>query len=1044
MRIVEWLLKNRFLVFGVTAALSVAGFVAWKRLPIDAFPDVTNTQVMILTKAPGLAALDVEQRVSFPIEQEMRGLPRVLQVRSLSKAELSQVVVVFEDGAETYWTRQIVFERLAGAREHLPPGVEPELGPISTGLGEIFQYTLEGEGLSPMDLRTIQDWILSPQLRPIAGVNEVNSFGGEVKQYQVLVHPDRLVKYRLGVRDVSEAIERSNGNAGGGVVVSGWEQTYLRGVGLLRDVPDIERIVLGAFDGAPVYLRDVADVVIGAEPRQGAVTRDGKGEAVAGMVIMLKGANAKDVVSGVKDAIGKAQGTLPPGARINVFYDRTSLIEACIETVVDALLEGGIFVVLVLFVFVAELRTAMVVLFSLPFTFLVSFIVMGAAGLTSNLMSLGGLAFSVGMVVDASIVVVENVRRHLAHDTERSRHDVIAMAIREVARPVAFSVLVIAVILVPLYALEGVEGKMFAPLATTMLIALLVSLAVALTAVPVLSASLLRQVPEKEFRFVRRFHEGYLRLLRRAVAHPHRTMAISTVVLVLAGGLTPLVGTEFMPPLDEGSIAINVVRLPNASLAGSVNVASYMETRLREFPEVDTVVSKTGRAEISEDPMGPEQTDVFVMLKPRRAWETGRDKAALVEAIRQELSTVPGLRLSFSQPIALRVNELISGVKSDLAVKVFGPDLEVLKGFADRIGAAVGGVAGAGDVKVEQVSGMPQFDLDIDREAAARHGIGVGDVNDTIETAIGGRQATTLIEGQRRFAVTVRFPEERRNDVDVIGRLLVPGPDGGRVPLAQLAKVKLVEAPAQVSRENGMRRVVVEANVRGRDLGGFVEDVRARIAGIERELPPGYYLQLGGQFENQQRAMRRLAVVVPVALGLVFLLLYLALGSVPYALLVLANLPFALVGGVVAVVAFGMPLSVSAAVAFIVLLGVAVQNGVVLVAFFRQLRERGLSVAETVEQGCNLRFRPLLMTALTSFIGHLPMLYATGSGADIQKPLAVVVMGGLVTSTLLTLLVVPTVYALLFEDGASAGGVPADDVGTASAHRAAAARHSAP
>jgi cobalt-zinc-cadmium resistance protein CzcA len=553
---------------------------------------------------------------------------------------------------------------------------------------------------------------------------------------------------------------------------------------------------------------------------------------------------------------------------------------------------------------------------------------------------------------------------------------------------------------------------MFAPLATTMLIALLVSLAVALTVVPVLSATLLRQEPEKEFRFVRRFHQGYLRLLGRAVAHPKRTIAVSTVLLVLSTALVPLIGTEFMPPLDEGSIAVNVVRLPNASLGGSVNVASYMEKRLREFPEVETVVSKTGRAEISEDPMGPEQTDVFVMLKPRKAWGTGRDKAELVEAIREELSDVPGLRLSFSQPIALRVNELISGVKSDLAVKVFGPDLDVLKGFADRIGAALGGVPGAGDVKVEQVSGMPQYDLDIDREAAARYGIRVGDVNDTIETAIGGREASTLIEGQRRFAITVRFPEQSRNDIEEIGRLLVPGPEGERVPLAQLAKVNLVEAPAQVSRENGMRRVVIEANVRGRDLGGFVEDVRARISGIEKELPAGYYLRLGGQFENQERAMQRLAIVVPVALALVFLLLYLALGSLAYAALVLLNLPFALVGGVIAVVVFRMPLSVSAAVAFIVLLGIAVQNGVVLVAFFRQLRERGLSVAETVEQGCNLRFRPLLMTALTSFIGHLPMLYATGSGADIQKPLAVVVMGGLVTSTLLTLLVLPAIYAL--------------------------------
>jgi heavy metal efflux system protein len=590
---------------------------------------------------------------------------------------------------------------------------------------------------------------------------------------------------------------------------------------------------------------------------------------------------------------------------------------------------------------------------------------------------------------------------------------VIAMAIEEVARPVAFSVLVIAVILVPLYALEGVEGKMFAPLATTMLIALLVSLAVALTVVPVLASTLLKQEPEKEFELVRRLHAGYVRLLRRAIARPRRTLAVSAVLLVLSTALVPLIGTEFMPPLDEGSIAINVVRLPDASLAGSVNVSTYMEQRLREFPEVEAVVSKTGRAEISEDPMGPEQTDVFVMLKPRKAWASGRDKAALVEAIRKELSDVPGLRLSFSQPIALRVNELISGVKSDLAVKVFGPDLEVLKRFADRIGAAVGGVRGAGDVKVEQVSGMPQYDLEIDREAAARHGIRVGDVNDTIETAIGGRVASTLIEGQRRFAITVRFPEEHRKDIAEIGRLLVAGPDGRRVPLAQLAKVNLVEAPAQVSRENGMRRVVVEANVRGRDLGGFVEDVRARIQGLEKELPPGYYLRLGGQFENQERAMQRLAIVVPVALALVFLLLYLALGSVAYAALVLLNLPFALVGGVIAVVLFRMPLSVSAAVAFIVLLGIAVQNGVVLVAFFKQLRERGLSVADTVEQGCSLRFRPLLMTALTSFIGHLPMLYATGSGADIQRPLAVVVMGGLVTSTLLTLLVLPTLYAAL-------------------------------
>jgi len=1005
------LLRNRFLVLLATGILLFAGGVAWMRLPVDAFPDVTNTQVMILTKAPGLAAVDIEQRVSYPIEQVMRGLPKVKQVRSISKAGLSQVVIIFEDGVETYWTRQVVFERLAMVREELPPGVDPELGPNSTGLGEIFQYTLEGEGQDAMELRTIQDWLVAPLLKPIPGVNEVNSFGGHVKQYQVLIAPDKLLKYGLTASEVVEAVERNNANAGGGVVVRGWEQVYLRGVGLLEDIPDIEQIVLKSQDGVPVCVRDVAEVVIGAEPRQGAVTRDGKGEVVAGMIIMLKGENSQDVVSRVKEAVGKVEGTLPQGVRINVFYDRTSLIEACIKTVIDALLEGGIFVILVLFLFVAEFRTALIVVFSLPLTFLVSFIVMGAAGLTSNLMSLGGLAFSVGMVVDASIVVVENVRRHLAlrHGSEMKRM-IVAEAVVEVARPVAFSVLIIAIILVPLFTLQGIEGKMFAPLALTMLIALLVSLAVALTIVPVLTDLALKQAPEKEFGFIQRFHKGYLSLLGRAVRHRGLTLAISGMMLAGSAVLVPFIGTEFMPPLDEGSIAVNVVRLPNASLDGSVKVAEFMERMLLKFPEVQTVVSKTGRAEISEDPMGPEQTDLFIMLKPRKVWGTGRDKSELVEAIQKNLSEIPGLRYSFSQPIALRVNELISGVKSDLAIKIFGPDLDLLKGFADRAAAVMQSVRGARDIKVEQVSGMTQLDVVIDREATARHGINVTTVNDAIETAVAGKKASTLIEDQRRFAVIVRFPEEERRDIPAIERLLVPSPGGARVPLAQIARLQMVEAPAQISRENGMRRVVVEANVRGRDLGGFVEDVQAKIAPLANELPSGYFVEYGGQFENQQRAMRQLAIVVPIALLLIMVLLYMALGSVSSSLLVLLNLPFALVGGVIAVVAFRMPLSVSAAVAFIVLLGIAVQNGVVLVAFFRQLRERGESVADTIMKGCDVRFRPLLMTALTSFIGHLPMLYATGSGADIQKPLAVVVMGGLITSTLLTLIVLPVVY----------------------------------
>ncbi len=1013
-RFIRFILHQRLLILLGTVLLAVLGIIAWKRLPIDAFPDVTNVQVMILTKAPGLAAVDVEEQVSYPIEQVMGGLPKVKQVRSLSKAELSQVVIIFEDGADTYWTRQVVLERLAIARERLPPGVDSELGPISTGLGEILQYTVESDKHDAMELRTIQDWLIAPRLKPTAGVNEVNSFGGHVKQYQVRVSPERLLKYGLTASDVVDAVERNNANAAGGIIVRGWEQFYLRGVGLLRDLPDIGNIVLRAQDGTPVYLRDVADIVIGSEPRQGAVTRDGKGEVVAGMIIMLKGENSQDVVNRAKNAIGKLDGSLPEGVRVNVFYDRTSLIDACIHTVVNATLEGGLLVILVLFLFVAELRTSLVVVFSLPFTFLVSFIVMGLTGVSSNLMSLGGLAFSVGMVVDASIVVVENIRRHLAKRNDGTPlSPIVVNAVVEVARPVTFSVLIIVVILVPLFTLQGIEGKMFAPMAFTMLIALLVSLAVALTVIPVISASVLKAAPEKEFAIIRRFHAGYLKVLDRAIRRPGVTVAIALAVLLPAVALVPMIGTEFMPPLDEGAIAINVVRLPNASLDGSARVAGLIEQRLQKFSEIDTVISKTGRAEISEDPMGPEQTDVFIMLKPRRQWKSNRNKTELIEAIQQDLAVIPGLRYSFSQPIALRVNELISGVKSDLAVKVFGPDLEVLKKVADRIAPAMQSVKGARDVKVEQISGMSQINVIIDRNAVARYGINVADVNETIETAVAGKVAGTLIDGQRRFAIVVRFPESARGDIPQIERLLIPAPDGVRVPLAQLATIQEVEAPAQISRENGIRRVVVEANVRGRDLGGFVQDVQASIAPLIKELPADYFVDYGGQFENQQRAMRQLSLVIPMALILILVFLYLALDSISSSLLVLLNLPFALIGGVFAVVAFRMPLSVSAAVAFIVLLGIAVQNGVILMSFFRQLREHGRSVTDTIREGCDIRFRPLLMTALTSFIGHLPMLYATGSGADIQKPLAVVVMGGLLTSTVLTLIVLPSLYFLV-------------------------------
>ncbi len=1012
----SYILKYRILIISVFILLIGLGIHAWITIPIDAFPDVTNVQVTLLTKAEGLSAADVESRISYPVELKLRGLPKVTEVRSLSKAELSQVIAIFEENTDIYWARQIVFEKLSEVKEELPQGSDPELGPISTGLGEILQYTLESDTKTTTELRTIQDWLVAPLLKPVKGVNEVNSFGGHVKQYLVTLIPEALLKYNLSSDAVIESIDRSNKNAAGGVVVNGWEQKYLRGLGFFKDIEDISLVVVASQNGTPVFLKDVAEISISSEFRQGAVSKDGKGETVAGMVIMLRGENSKEVVEKAKSAIEKIRSTLPEDVKLNVFYDRTSLIEACIKTVTDALMEGGIFVILVLFLFLAELRTALIVLFSLPVTFLLTFIAMKYLGISSNLMSLGGLAFSVGMVVDASIVVVENIRRYLTgHHGSQDKRALTIKAVQEVASPVAFSILIICIILVPLYSLQGIEGKMFAPLASTMLIAILISLVIALSIVPVIAEMLLKQKEEHEFLFVKKIHTGYLKLLEKAMQHYKITIAAALLFATSALALIPFIGTEFMPALDEGAIAINVVKLPNAALDGSVKTADTMEKLILAFPEVESVVSKTGRAEISEDPMGPEQTDLLMVLKPAKAWKTGRTKAELVEAMQKSLSAVPGVRLSFSQPIALRVNELISGIKSDVAVKIFGEDIEIMKKTAEQVAARMNKIDGAFDVKVEQVSGMEQLDIEIDRHAIARYGLNIEDINSVIETAVKGRKVTTFMEGEKRFAVAVRYPEIYRNDIEKIKRLLIATPTGISVTLDQLAEIKNIEAPNQISRENGMRRIVAECNVRGRDLGGFVAELKKETAEISKNLPSGYFIELGGQFENQERAMKQLSIVVPVAIILIMLLLFMALRSVQSSLLVLLNLPFALVGGIIAIVIFGMPLSVSAAVAFIVLLGIAVQNGVVLLSFFGDLKNRTDNVKDIVITGCSFRFKPLLMTALTGFIGHIPMLYATGAGAEIQKPLAVVVNGGIITSTILTLIVLPVVYYRLKE-----------------------------
>jgi cobalt-zinc-cadmium resistance protein CzcA len=1047
-----FILKQRLLVILGSIVLLAAGFVSWKNLPIDAFPDVTNQQVMILTQAPGLAPSEVERLITFPIEVNMGGLPDVKQVRSLSKTDLSQVIVIFEDRVDTYFARQLVFERLAQVRDELPEGVEPEMGPVSTGLGEIYQYVLESGYYCPehkqmwsetggkcqtcgmelvhakeslIDLRTIQNWIISPQLRRLPGVNEVNSFGGFVKQYHVIPDPTLLIKYSISLDEILDALRANNSNAGGSFIERDWEQINVVSKGLAQGIPDLENIVIKAEGGTPVYLKDIAQIQIGHQTRNGAATKDGKGEVVIGMVIMLKGSNSKHVVDRVKAEIPQIQKSLPPGVRISPFYDRTSLIQACIHTVSSALGQGVIFVVLILFLVLWDIRAALAVAVSLPITVATAFLIMGWQGMTGNLMSLGGLVIAIGMVVDMPIVVVENIARHMREkaDSDASRVFIASEAIREVIRPAIFAILIIVIVFVPLFTLESMEGKMFKPLAFTVCFALIGAVAATLTIVPVLGSIMVKRKAGKEGDnlLIRLIHRVYMPVLKTAVRRRWVTVTIAAVFMAAAFSLLPRIGSEFLPPLDEGALAINVVRLPTASIKGSVLQATEIEKRLlAKFPQIETVVAKTGRAEIAEDPMGPEQNDFFVMLKPDYESQFGRSREELVQEINRELAAFPGIRPAFSQPIALRVNELISGIKSDVAVKIFGDDMEVLRTAAEKIAPILSEIEGAGDVKIEQISGFSQIEIHMNRQALARHKLNIEDINLLINTAIGGGVATTVFEGQKRFDVQVRFPLEKRRDVDVIKQMLVQSPSGYNVPLGELVTIEEVEVPAQISREDSIRRLIVECNVRGRDMGSFVAEAKQRLASVENSMPEGYRFAWGGQFENQQRAMARLRVVVPVAVLLIFLMLFTSLNSLKSAVLILVNLPFSVVGGILAIYVLHINLSVAASIGFIALLGVAVENGLVLISFIDQLRAEGKKVYDAVIEACRLRVRPLIMTTLTTLVGLLPMLYATGSGSEIQKPLVAVIFGGLISSLCLTLIILPVLYIMFNRDEAVA------------------------
>jgi cobalt-zinc-cadmium resistance protein CzcA len=1047
-KLIHFILHQRLLVILGGIFLLGAGIIAWNNLPIDAFPDVTNQQVMILTEAPGLTPEDVERLVTFPIEIDMAGLPDIRQVRSLSKTGLSQIVVVFEDFVDTYFARQVVFERLSQVKDKLPEGIEPELGPISTGLGEIYQYELKSgyyclshkemwshsEGIcqtcdkqlvksnySLMELRTIQDWVVSPQLRRLKGVNEVNSFGGFVKQYHVVPDPALLLKYEISLQDILKALQSNNSNAPGSFIVRDWEQINVMSKGLIQDIADIENIVIKAEAGTPIYLRDVAEVQIGHQTRNGVVTKDGQGEAVIGMVIMLKGSNSKHVVDRVRAEIPEIQKSLPEGVKILPFYDRTTLIQACIRTVSSALGQGVVFIVLVLFIVLWDIRAAITVAISLPLTAALTFLIMGWQGITANLMSLGGLVIAIGMIVDAAIVVTENIARHM-HEKAKANMSRIAIAsesVREVARPVIFAILIIIVVFVPLFTLESMEGKMFKPLALTICFALISSLIVSLTIIPVLSSIVVKKaiVSENDNILVHLIHSIYMPVLLHAMHKKRATIAIAVGLVFVSLAVLPMIGTEFLPALDEGALAINVVRLPTASTRGSALQASEIERRLlAEIEEIETVISKTGRAEIAEDPMGPEQSDFLIMFKPKKQVDSNRSKEEIVQAVNNELALFPGIKPAFSQPIALRVNELISGIKSDIAIKIFGDDINILRRTAETIAPILGTIKGAQDVKIEQVSGFSQIELHMNRQAIARHMINVEEINFLVDAAIGGKVATSVFENQKRFDVQVRYPSEHRSDKDVIEQMLVPSPAGYNVPLGELVEIHEVEVPAQISREDSTRRLIVECNVRGRDIGSFVEEAKKKVADVESTLPDGYRLTWGGQFENQQRAMKRLKIVVPVAILLIFVMLFSSLNSFKSALLILANLPFALVGGIMAIYLLNINLSVAASIGFIALLGVAVENGLVLVTFFDQLRKDGKKVYDAVIEACRLRVRPLIMTTLTTLVGLLPMLYATGSGSEIQRPLVAVIFGGLISSLALTLIILPVLYVVFNKD----------------------------
>ena len=1037
-KLIRAAIEHRWLVLLAAIGMAAVGVFSYQKLPIDAVPDITNVQVQINTQAPGYSPLETEQRVTYPIETVMAGLPNLEQTRSLSRYGLSQVTVIFEDGTDIYFARQLVNERIQEARDKLPVGITPALGPISTGLGEIYLWTVEakdgakkpdGSPYTATDLREIQDWIIKPQLRNVPGVTEINSIGGFAKEYQIAPIPERLASLGVTLQDIVTALDRNNGNVGAGYIEKRGEQYLIRAPGQVKTLEDIGNVILSSAGGVPIRVRDVADVGLGRELRTGAATDNGR-EVVLGTAFMLIGQNSRTVSQAVDKKMVEINRSLPEGVHAVTVYDRTVLVDKAIATVKKNLLEGAILVIVILFLFLGNIRAAIITAAVIPLSMLFTFTGMATYKVSANLMSLGALDF--GIIIDGAVVIVENCVRRLAHAqaqygrplTRAERFHEVFLASKESRRALLFGQLIIMVVYLPIFALTGVEGKMFHPMAFTVVAALVGAMILSVTFIPAAVALFIgNRVSEKENFLMVQAKRWYGPLLDRVMAAKAVVLAAAAVAVVLCGLIATRMGSEFVPSLNEGDFAIQALRIPGTSLTQSVAMQQQLEATLKaKFPEIDRVFARTGTAEIASDPMPPNISDGYIMLKPVSEWpEPRKSRDELLAAIQEVVGKVPGNNYEFSQPIQLRFNELISGVRSDVAVKIFGDDMDVLNKTGEEISSMLQKIPGASEVKVEQTTGLPMLTVNIDRQKASRYGLNVADIQDAVAIAIGGREAGTLFEGDRRFDILVRLPESLRNDLDSMKRLPIPLPRGtggtgsaeGRtnfIQLAEVASFELAPGPNQVSRENGKRRIVVSANVRGRDVGSFVADAEAALAQVK--IPTGYWTSWGGTFENLQSATQRLQIVVPVSLLLVFLLLFAMFGNVKDGLLVFTGIPFALTGGILALWLRDIPLSISAAVGFIALSGVAVLNGLVMISYIRSLREDGTPLDEAIREGALTRLRPVLMTALVASLGFIPMAIATGTGAEVQRPLATVVIGGILSSTVLTLLVLPILYRL--------------------------------